>query len=174
MNLINDYIKQNLNILFVGFNPSILSAETGFHFANPNNRFWEILYRSGLTNRKYHPYEDHQLLDLGYGLTNIVPRPTKAADEISKEEYKKGRLLLLEKINIYQPKIICFVGKGVYLKYSGNKKSSWGVQESSVIPISIDFVAPSSSGLVRIKLNDIVQIYSELNKINRKINERLT
>lgn len=97
MNSIFDHIQPNLDILFVGFNPSIRSGETGHHFANPTNRFWTILHKAGLTDRKYHPEEDHSLLQLGYGLTNIVERPTKAADEITKEEYAEGREILKKK-----------------------------------------------------------------------------
>lgn len=158
-----DYLANDLEILFVGYNPGILSGETGHHFATPNNRFWNILYRSGLTPRKYKPEEDSQLLELGYGLTNIVSRPTLAASEITPEEYKKGRKELFEKISYYRPKVVCFVGKGVYEQYSGRKRNiPWGVQEESVVPGVIDFVAPSSSGLVRMKIDEIVEIYSVL------------
>ena len=43
MEPIPDHIKENLKVLFVGFNPSIRSSETGHHYANPTNRFWTIL-----------------------------------------------------------------------------------------------------------------------------------
>jgi double-stranded uracil-DNA glycosylase len=162
MNPIPDHIKKNLKVLFVGFNPSIRSAETGHHFANPNNRFWAILYQSGLTPRKYATEEDERLLDLGYGLTNIVARPTKTAEEITKDEYKQGKVELLGKIKEYKPKVICFVGKGVYQEYSDKKIIPWGLQEQPVIPGTMDFVAPSSSGLVRMKMDEIVAIYHEL------------
>ena len=165
MKPINDHLKENLLLLFVGFNPSIRSSETGHHFANPNNRFWKILHESGLTPRKFAAAEDYKLLDLDYGMTNIVPRPTKAADEITKEEYEAGRIELLRKINNYKPKIVCFVGKGVYQEFSKKKFIPWGKQEESVIPGTIDFVAPSSSGLVRMKIEEIIQIYSELPKL---------
>lgn len=159
--LVNDHIKENLNILFVGFNPSIRSSETGNHFANPNNRFWRILYESGLTPRKYNPSEDADLLELGMGITNIVARPTKAADEITKEEYKEGKDILKTKIEQLKPKVVCFVGKGVYQEYSGLKNVPWGRQEEAVVPGTIDFVAPSSSGLVRMKVDEIVEIYKK-------------
>lgn len=165
MKPISDHLKENLNVLFVGFNPSIRSAETGHHFANPNNRFWTILHRAGLTPRKYLTTEDYKLLDLGYGLTNIVARPTKTAQEITKEEYKQGKEELREKISKFKPKIICFVGKGVYQEYSNKKEVPWGVQESSVVEGTIDFVAPSSSGLVRMKVEEIVKIYKELTDV---------
>ncbi|MFD0769426.1 mismatch-specific DNA-glycosylase [Bacillus sp. CGMCC 1.60114] len=165
MNLVNDHIKKGLKILFVGFNPSIRSSETGHHFANPNNRFWRILHEAGLTPRKYDASEDYKLLDLDMGLTNIVARPTKAADEITKEEYKEGKEILKQKITQLKPEVVCFVGKGVYQEYSGWKIAPWGQQPESVIPGTIDFVAPSSSGLVRMRLEEIVKIYKQLTKL---------
>ena len=165
MKPIPDHIKENLDVLFVGFNPSIRSSETGHHFANPTNRFWSILYKAGITDRKYLPTEDFKLLDIGYGFTNIVARPTKNAQEISAEEYRTGREQLKAKISKYLPKIVCFVGKGVYQEYSGRRNVEWGRQSESIIPGVIDFVAPSSSGLVRMSVDDIADIYSELPKM---------
>lgn len=160
---IPDHLQENLKILFVGFNPSIRSSETGFHYANPNNRFWKILHEAGLTPRKYRPDENSGLLALGYGLTNIVARPTREAAEISKQEYTEGAKLLEQKIRQLRPTAVCFVGKGVYQQFSKRKAVSWGVQQEPVIPGVVEYVAPSSSGLVRIKMDDIVEIYSGLN-----------
>ncbi|MED4203943.1 G/U mismatch-specific DNA glycosylase [Neobacillus mesonae] len=162
MKEVNDRIKENLNILFVGFNPSIRSSETGHHFANPSNRFWKILYEAGLTPRKLEPLEDDCLLEWNMGITNIVARPTKAADEITKDEYKQGREILKQKIARLRPKIVCFVGKGVYLQFSRQKSAPWGMQKEAVVDGTIDFVAPSSSGLVRMKIEEMVEIYKGL------------
>ncbi|AZU62903.1 G/U mismatch-specific DNA glycosylase [Neobacillus mesonae] len=162
MKEVNDRIKENLNILFVGFNPSIRSSETGHHFANPSNRFWKILYEAGLTPRKLEPLEDDCLLEWNMGITNIVARPTKAADEITKDEYKQGREILKQKIARLRPKIVCFVGKGVYLHFSRQKSAQWGMQKEAVVDGTIDFVAPSSSGLVRMKIEEMVEIYKGL------------
>ncbi|WP_066384158.1 G/U mismatch-specific DNA glycosylase [Neobacillus mesonae] len=162
MKEVNDRIKENLNILFVGFNPSIRSSETGHHFANPSNRFWKILYEAGLTPRKLEPLEDDWLLEWNMGITNIVARPTKAADEITKDEYKQGREILKQKIARLRPKIVCFVGKGVYLQFSRQKSAPWGMQKEAVVDGTIDFVAPSSSGLVRMKIEEMVEIYKGL------------
>jgi TDG/mug DNA glycosylase family protein len=162
MKEVEDRVKDHLKVLFVGFNPSLRSSETGHHFANPNNRFWRILFEAGLTPRKFMPSEDDLLLELGFGITNIVARPTKAADEISKEEYRQGREILKQKIARLRPRIVCYVGKGVYLQFSGRKTAPWGVQPEAVVPGTIDFVAPSSSGLVRMKLDEMVAIYQKL------------
>jgi double-stranded uracil-DNA glycosylase len=162
MNTIPDHLRKDLKILFVGFNPSIRSSEWGHHYANPNNRFWKILYQAGITPKKYEAFEDGKLVDLGFGFTNIVARPTKAADEITKEEYKEGKEILKLKIEQYKPRVACFVGKGVYQEYSGQKIIPWGKQITSVVPDTIDFVAPSSSGLVRMKLEEITAIYRQI------------
>lgn len=160
-----DYLRPGLKILFVGFNPSIRSAQTGQHFANPSNRFWKILYRSGLTPRQYKPEEGLCLLDLGFGLTNIVARPSRAAADISRIEYAQGGEALLDKIRKYRPLVVCYVGKGVYQAFSTQKVIPWGLQPMQMVDGVNDFVAPSSSGVVRIKDADIVAIYRQLGQI---------
>lgn len=162
MEAISDHLRTGLNIVFVGYNPSIRSGETGHHYANPTNRFYKILYRSGLTPRQYRPEEDAELLELGYGFTNIVARPTKGAADISQQEYDEGRILLLEKINHYKPEVVCFVGKGVYQQYSKRRNVAWGFQEEPYSKHTNEFVAPSSSGLVRMKIEEMVGIYKRL------------
>lgn len=161
---IPDHLKENLQLLFIGYNPSIRSGETGHHYANPSNRFWKILYLSGLTPRLYKPEEDRELLNLGYGFTNIVARPTLTAAEISAQEYAEGRLLLRQKLEQLKPKVACFVGKGVYEQYSGKRGMSWGVQTEPMVPDVVEYVCPSSSGLVRMKLEEMVRIFSGINE----------
>jgi len=157
-----DYLRPSLNILFVGYNPSLLSGETGHHYANPTNRFWKILHLAGLTPREYKPQEDCLLLDLGYGFTNIVARPTRSAAEITRQEYQEGQLLLKNKIKYFQPSIVCFVGKGVYQEYSEQRHVKWGIQEQQIVAGVIDFVAPSTSGLVRMRLDELLKVYAIL------------
>ncbi|MBD0380152.1 mismatch-specific DNA-glycosylase [Paenibacillus sedimenti] len=159
MNPISDHLQENLRILFVGYNPSIRSGETGHHYANPNNRFYRILHQAGLTPRLYKPQEDGDLLQLGYGFTNIVARPTLTAAEITPEEYREGRVILRNKIETYRPRVVCFVGKGVYEQFSGKRGMAWGVQPEPVVAGVIEYVCPSSSGLVRMKLEDMVEIF---------------
>jgi TDG/mug DNA glycosylase family protein len=157
---ISDHLQENLRILFVGYNPSLRSGETGHHYASPSNRFYRILHQAGLTPRLYKPQEDGDLLQLGYGFTNIVSRPTLTASEITAEEYREGRETLRNKILAYRPRIVCFVGKGVYEQYSGKRGISWGIQQEPVVSGVIEYVCPSSSGLVRMKLEEMIEIFS--------------
>ncbi|WP_172253683.1 mismatch-specific DNA-glycosylase [Saccharibacillus deserti] len=159
---IHDHLDSGLSVLFIGFNPSLRSGETGHHYANPRNRFWRILEDSGLTPRRYGPEEDGELLKLGYGFTNIVARPTRGIDDIGREEYREGREILRGKLANCLPQVACYVGKGVYTEFTGRKRAAWGFQKESAVDGVIDFVAPSSSGLVRMPLREIVDIYTEL------------
>lgn len=160
--MIPDHLEPGLSILFIGFNPSITSGETGHHYAYKGNRFWRILERSGLTPRLYQTEEDGELLKLGYGFTNIVARPTKGIEDITREEYAEGREILKQKLEQYRPDIACFVGKGVYTQYSKRTKVEWGFQDDPIVPEIHEFVAPSSSGLVRMSMDEIVAIYAQL------------
>jgi TDG/mug DNA glycosylase family protein len=93
-------------VLFCGINPGLYSAATGHHFARPGNRFWPTLHAAGFTDRLLHPSEEHELLALGYGITNVVTRASAAADELSEEEVIAGRnhdLVLHARVAGYEP-----------------------------------------------------------------------
>ena len=84
-----DVIAPDLDILFCGINPSLMSAERGHHFARPGNRFWPAIHLAGLTPRLFTPDEDRELLTHGLGITNVVARPTRAAAELTPEEVRE-------------------------------------------------------------------------------------
>ncbi|KAF9515095.1 hypothetical protein BS47DRAFT_1328366 [Hydnum rufescens UP504] len=112
-----DIIDEELNILFCGINPGETSSRRGHHFARPGNRFWPALYAGGLTERKLLPEEDTTLLGLKIGMTNLVPRPSKEESNITAGEYAEGSLVLLEVITRWRPRIVCFVGFGIWSKF---------------------------------------------------------
>lgn len=162
MQEVPDIIRPGLTILFIGFNPGARSAVTGHHFAGYSNRFWKLLQASGLTPRQFRPEEDGELPAFGCGITNIVPRPTRAAAEITREEYRQGRTVLLDKLVRYRPRIACYAGIGVYKEFSGGKDIACGRQPQAVAPGIIDFVVPSPSGLNRTPFAEQLRYYEEL------------
>lgn len=165
INAIPDHLRPGLRIVFVGYNPSLRSGMVGHHYANPNNRFWRVLQMSGLTERLYKSDEGGALLSLGYGFTNIVSRPTRTAAEITKEEYALGAIKLREKLERYCPRTACYVGKGVYEQFSGIKQCNWGKQPFSMVEGVNDFVAPSTSGLVRMSLSELTDLFKPLHSL---------
>lgn len=105
-----DYLRDNLDILFVGLNPGLYSAQVGHYFAYKHNRFWSALSASGLIPETVGPEEDARLLEWGIGLTDVVKRPTRGIQELKRAEFQRGARALREKIVRYQPRIVCFVG----------------------------------------------------------------
>jgi TDG/mug DNA glycosylase family protein len=141
-----DIIAPGLKILFVGINPGLYTAFIGHHFGRPGNRFWPALHRSGFTDRQLDPREDGTLLDLGYGLTNVVPRASAAADELTKAELKDGGRALVEKIRKYRPEWVAFVGIGAYRDAYGKPRAKTGRQPEEIGGAKV-WVLPNPSGL---------------------------
>ena len=107
---LTDRIKPGVRVLFVGINPGIRSSLTGHHFAGFSNRFWGLLFESGLVPERVTYKDDDRLPEFGFGITNIVPRPTPGIDTIEPKEYVAGRLRLRRKILRYRPRVVAFVG----------------------------------------------------------------
>ncbi len=162
MKEVPDIIAHNLKILFIGFNPGLRSAATGHHFAGHSNRFWKLLAASGLTPQLLKPEEDHRLLTWGYGITNIVARPSRAAAEITKAEYQAGREILKDKLRQYKPQVACFAGIGVYREFIRQPGIGCGLQPVCSVEGVADFVVPSPSGLTRILFQDQLVYYQKL------------
>ncbi len=157
-----DLILPGLKVLFSGINPSLYSAAVGHHFARPGNRFWPALHAAGFTPRLFSPVEGPILLDLGYGITNIVDRSTASADALSAQEFVEGGRRLEEKILRYSPKIVAFLGITAYRSAFSRPSASIGLQPESIAG-SILWVLPNPSGLnAHYRLADLVRLYEEL------------
>lgn len=154
-----DLLRPGLRLVFCGYNPSLTSGASGHHYAHPVNRFWRLLAEAGITERRYAPQEDADLLARGIGFTNIVARPTRRADELTKDEIRAGAAALREKFSELQPRIVAYCGVGVYQWYTGRKKVAWGIQPESAVPGVIDVVVPSPSGLNRMTLDEMLTHY---------------
>lgn len=140
-----DVIAKNLKVLFVGINPGIYTAAVRRHFAHPANRFWKALHSSGFTPRLFSPFENDKLLKLGYGITNIVERPTLHADELKKEELEEGWQKLEKKVRKYRPKWIAVCGIVAYRTLFG-KNIQVGEQDKSIDETRV-WLLPNPSGL---------------------------
>jgi double-stranded uracil-DNA glycosylase len=80
-----DIIAPNLKVLLSGIKPGLYTTAIGHHLRRSGNRFWPVLYASGFTDRLLSPYEEHELLPRGYGITNLVARAGSRADDLNEE-----------------------------------------------------------------------------------------
>jgi double-stranded uracil-DNA glycosylase len=108
--LLKDRIRPGVRVLLVGINPGVRSALTAHHFAGYSNRFWKLLVESGLVPVPITYQDDARLPEWGFGLTNLVPRPTRGIDELTALEYIAGRRGLERKIRRYAPRVVALIG----------------------------------------------------------------
>jgi TDG/mug DNA glycosylase family protein len=155
----SDLLRSGLKLVFCGYNPSLASGRSGHHYAHPGNRFWRVLHASGITNQLYEPQDDERLLGLGIGFTNLCSRPTRRADELTREEIRAGAIDLQEKLERFGPLAVAYTGIGVYKWFRATSKVGWGVQEASAVPAVTDVVVPSPSGLNRMRFEELVDHY---------------
>jgi len=172
----NDMIRYRYkkpSILFVGINPHPGSFNRHVPFSN-NKLFWYLLSEAGLIKETRAELRDDKTLaemykdkfnaEYGLGFVNIIDRPTRDITELKKDEELPGRKKILRIIKAERPKIICFVGKVTYEKYTGSKEFSFGWQER--IDASKVFVMHSPlRGEAVIRIKELKEIKRVLQKI---------
>ena len=144
---LRDRIPPGVRVLFVGINPGVRSALTGHHFAGFSNRFWKLLFEARLVPEPIGYADDARLMEWGYGITNIVPRPTPGIDTLRPEEYVEGRARLRRKVLRHKPAVIVTVGVTVFRALFPERKGPviLGLQAERIGQSEV-FVLPNPSG----------------------------
>ena len=149
---LRDRILPGVRVLFVGINPGVRSALTGHHFAGFSNRFWKLLYDARLVPEPVTYVDDERLPEWGFGITNVIARPTPGIDTLTREEYVDGCARLRRKIQRYRPEVVALVGVTVFRALFPNSRGrahtravTLGLQKER-IGTSTVFVLPNPSG----------------------------
>jgi double-stranded uracil-DNA glycosylase len=151
---LEDRIEPGVRVLFVGINPGVRSAQTGHHFAGHSNRFWKLLYDAKLVPEPITFEDDDRLPEFGYGITNIVARPTPGINDLRPQEYLEGAQVLMRKIATHRPAIVALVGVTVYRalllslgdRQAAKRAVTLGVQKPPIAFPAEVFVLPNPSG----------------------------
>lgn len=145
-------VDQPLRLLFVGINPGLWTAATQSHFARPGNRFYPALLRAGIVERPIDPStgmtdEDREeLRRRGIGITNVVPRATARADELTTEELRAGGERLRALVAERSPSVVAVAGVTAYRTAFGQRGATVGEQPDRWGSSRV-FVVPNPSGL---------------------------
>jgi TDG/mug DNA glycosylase family protein len=153
---LKDRIAPGVRVLFVGINPGVRSALTGHHFAGPSNRFWKLLFESKLVPQALTFTEDVRLPEFGFGITNLVARPSPGIDDLKPAEYIGGWKILEQKIRKFRPAVVALVGVTLYRairpliearggRLSKSRPIALGFQPEAVHGARL-FVLPNPSG----------------------------
>ncbi len=145
---LQDRVGPGMRVLFVGINPGVRSAVTGHHFAGYSNRFWKLLHDSGLTPERLRAEDDVRLSEWGYGVTNLVARPTPGIDTLRRQEYADGLRVLRRKVRRWRPRCVAFVGVTLFrsiFSLPANRRVALGIQAERFENLRV-FVLPNPSG----------------------------
>ena len=143
---LRDCVRPDVRVLLVGINPGIRSATIGHHFAGPSNRFWKLLYESGLVPEAIGTEQDRRLPEWGFGVTNLVARATPGIDTLRPDEYVAGAQVLRRKVRRWKPRIVAFVGVSLYRAiFAKCGPIALGLQQETFESARV-FVLPNPSG----------------------------
>ena len=167
METLPDYLTPDLDIVLVGLNPSIPSAQTGHYFANPRNRFWRAFNGAAMTPESLSPETDYRVLEYSIGMTDLVKRPTPGVGDLKAADFRDGAAALKERLLPFAPRIVCFHGimaASHYARHAEGDRSQvmlgpqpWSIGTSKV------FVSPNPSPAnASFSLEDIIDWYVKL------------
>jgi TDG/mug DNA glycosylase family protein len=149
---VDDLLGPDVRLLFVGINPGLWTAATNTHFCHPSNRFYPALRAAGLidwridTSVGMSEEERMRLAAIGIGITNLVPRATVRASELSRDELREGAMRLERVVADLEPVVVAVAGLTAYRSAFGRPGALLGPQPES-IGVSRLWVVPNPSGL---------------------------
>ena len=169
--ILRDRIEPGVRVLFVGINPGLWTAAVQAHFARRGNRFYPALFRAGIVGRVidasagYTAADRAHLLERGLGVTNLAPRPTARADEVTAEELIAGVDRLARLVAHVQPAVVAVLGITAYRTAFQQPKGKAGKQLLDMGPSEV-WVLPNPSGLnAHASLDTLAAAFREVAKV---------
>ncbi|HTD50613.1 MAG TPA: mismatch-specific DNA-glycosylase, partial [Acidimicrobiia bacterium] len=138
-----DTVGPGMRVLMVGLNPSEYSADVGYGFARPGNRFWPAACEADIVTRTHDAVR--ALRVDGIGMTDLVKRATPRADQLTRDEFVVGAARLERLVTWLEPGAICFVGMSGYRAVvDRTAQSGWQADRFGGRPV---YVMPNTSGV---------------------------
>jgi TDG/mug DNA glycosylase family protein len=147
-----DLLGDDLRLLFVGINPGLWTAAVQTHFAHPVNRFYPALLGAGILTEAVSPSagmtddDRERFRARGLGITNLAPRATARAAELTTTELREGGDRLRELVRTRSPRVVAILGVTAYRQAFGHPKAQLGRQDEGFEGAEL-WVVPNPSGL---------------------------
>jgi double-stranded uracil-DNA glycosylase len=138
-----DFVGPGMRMLVVGLNPSLHAADAGVGYVTPSNRFWKAALEVGLVTVDRDPW--HALRHHGVGMTDLVKRATRRADELHADEFRGGVARVDRLCARLQPGVVCVVGLAGW-RAAVDRRATVGLQDHQLGGRPVH-VMPSTSGL---------------------------
>src|SRR6266704_2995423 len=144
MRTLPDHLRKGMKLVIVGCNPSESSVRVGHYYAGRGNQFWPMLYEGGVVPEPFDYHDDKRVIEFGIGLTDLVKRPTRGVEELKREDFAEGRIVLSQKLEEFTPHVVAFNGKLTYEQFA-QRKCKFGIQKELLYGARV-YVLPSTSG----------------------------
>jgi TDG/mug DNA glycosylase family protein len=142
-----DILVREPRVLFVGINPGLRSEALGYNFAGKGNPFWRLLYAAKLIPEPLTFEQGARIVEFGLALTNLVPRPTRQASELTREELEAGAVKLRRLVTRLSPRVVALVGVSIYTTLFRRPSSPGPGMKSERLGDAALYVLPNPSGL---------------------------
>lgn len=138
-----DFVAADMGVLVVGLNPSLHAADAGVGYVTPSNRFWRAALEVGLVTVDRDPW--HAIRHHGVGMTDLVKRATRRADELRAAEFRDGVARVERLCERLRPGAVCVVGLAGW-RTAVDRRATAGLQERRLGGRPV-YLMPSTSGL---------------------------
>ena len=143
--ILQDVLQDGLQIVLCGTAVGTASAIAGAYYAHKQNKFWKILYETGLTPSLLQPHQYRELLQHRIGLTDFVKTHSGMDHEIPLSKLAQdSRARLSASMMKYRPKFLAFTSKNAGQHFLGGKRD-YGEQIERIAETRI-WILPSTSG----------------------------
>ena len=142
MQVLDDIVGPDPVIVFCGLAGAESTKQRDHYYETPGNSFWESLHLSGLSPRWFGPEEDHRVVELGVGLTDLVGHWDPRWVEVD---------ALVAKLERWRPEWLAFTSKAVAHEAAralGVRRPGLGPADWYLGPAQV-FVLPGVSGANR-------------------------
>jgi mismatch-specific thymine-DNA glycosylase len=142
MRTLPDHLRKGMKLVIVGCNPTDSSVRVGHYYAGRDNPFWPTLFDSGVIPEPFDYHDDKRVIEFAIGLTDLVKKPTKTPDMLSREDFAEGRIVLSQKLEEFAPRVVAFNGKLTYEQFA-QRKCKCGLQKERLYGARV-FVLPAT------------------------------
>jgi TDG/mug DNA glycosylase family protein len=144
--ILPDVLQPGLRLVVCGTAPGTRSALDQAYYAHPQNEFWGVMYRGGVTPRRLVPQEYPDLPRYGVGLTDICKQTFGADSDLARADFDAEGLAA--RIRAALPDMLAFNGKLAAKRFLGRNDVPYGLLPDRIGATRL-YVAPSTSKLAR-------------------------
>jgi len=153
--------------VIVGCHPTESSVRVGHYYAGRDNEFWPMLFEGGVVPEPFDYRDDKRVIEFGVGLTDLVKRPSKTVEELKREDFAEGRIVLSQKLEEFTPRVVAFNGKLTYEQFA-QRKCKYGLQKGLLYGAHV-YVLPLTARQDKKGKNDKLQHFRKLAQLIKRI-----